>query len=558
MKKELFAIGILTMSLTACYDQFDDTTTITIPEAPEVYVDAHLIGDVKLIDETLVNQFTIDVNDNSAFVESGFINMNLDFVNEVSQLIEVNSLADGNAIAIMPIHRNATTYASIYLFPAHNILPDIQTESFSLGLIGIGQITGQANTFNTSSTINAFYRALNDEKLVNQLGHRGLGPAGEIWAIDIHTAFEFNFQDSQGQAVELPQNNTIRLELTQVNLEDGQVLLHLDETLGIWKFVEQLDGLASVTLGETGYYAFANVQQAALVRSVLKIEDKPVSYQDFVLGTDALRIEARSVSSGEWLALVPVEEALDIEFLSPCGEILGSSAFDPISEDIYLPPIEIAGSDNYFNISADVIDCSGNSNDTPAFIVSNGANHQTYAFMNTPDVFVPVCNASLTINATDLNSGEIGPSIDWDVSSEMSLDILSHCMSIGDGYAFVRIGEDEQILEDFIVTIEQNQTIFKSNNGAFTMRIAGTSVESYNEDQVNITINDTSFGSQGYFINCDNSDLGCGITQCDITHFAEEEGEWYRVQFEGEIWVRTINPPVASYQPIRGEILTKK
>ena len=557
MKKELFIIGILTMSLTACYDQFDDTTSTTIPDAPEVYVDAHLIGDVKLLDESVINQFVIDVNDNSQEVQNGYINMNLDFVNELSQVIEVKTSTGDNGLAVMPIHRNATSYASIYLFPEYSSIADAGNNAFALDLTGLGIINGTSNLFNTSSSVTANYRTLTNEKLVNQLGHRGSGPAAEVWAIDIQSAFEFRFQNDIGSKVELSENSTVQLNLNQGILEDGDVLLQLDETLGIWEFIGDLGNSSVFDLKSSGFFAIAKYQEAAIIRSVLTLEDKPISFHSFTMGNDDLMVEVRSVSSGEWLALVPINEEIELSFVSPCGDNLESISFDPVSGDITLPAVEISGSENYFNISAEVIDCEGN-NSSPAFILSNGPVQQTFAFMNTPDVFVPICDNELIINATNLESGEVGPSIDWDVSNDLSLDIISNCMSLQDGYAYVTIGEEEKILNDLLVTVGQNRTIFTTTDNTFKMSIDGTSVDAYKENEVNISINDDQFGPDGYFIACENSDLGCGITTCEMTHFAENDGDWYRVQFEGEIWVRTIDPPVASYKPIKGVILTRK
>ena len=154
--------------------------------------------------------------------------------------------------------------------------------------------------------------------------------------------------------------------------------------------------------------------------------------------------------------------------------------------------------------------------------------------------------------------GETGPELDWDVNSVFSPNILSKCMSQEEGYAFVEVGDSEKILDQLEVSIEQGRTTFSTPDESFIFSVKGTEVQAYQESEVNILINDPSFGPDGYYISCQASDLGCGINRCEMTHFANNEGDWFRVQFEGEIWVRTINPAVASYKPVRGVILTKK
>jgi len=77
------------------------------------------------------------------------------------------------------------------------------------------------------------------------------------------------------------------------------------------------------------------------------------------------------------------------------------------------------------------------------------------------------------------------------------------------------------------------------------------------QNQVNVFLEDDSFGTNGYRIACENTTNGCGFTTWNVTHYEAGSEKWVRVSFEGEVWMQTINPPQAGYFPVEGVILTK-
>jgi hypothetical protein len=77
------------------------------------------------------------------------------------------------------------------------------------------------------------------------------------------------------------------------------------------------------------------------------------------------------------------------------------------------------------------------------------------------------------------------------------------------------------------------------------------------ENLVNIVIDDSDFGESGYYVSCENSPLGCGISDFRVTHYSIQQNGQVRAKFSGDIWMQTLNPTLAGTYPIEGVIISK-
>ena len=79
----------------------------------------------------------------------------------------------------------------------------------------------------------------------------------------------------------------------------------------------------------------------------------------------------------------------------------------------------------------------------------------------------------------------------------------------------------------------------------------------YMDNEVNFFIEDEDFGDDGYKMNCENSTIGCGFDNINITHLRDMGDGLSRISFSGTLWMQTIDNPTAGNYPVEGQIITK-
>ena len=263
---------------------------------------------------------------------------------------------------------------------------------------------------------------------------------------------------------------------------------------------------------------------------------------------------------GNWISLVPKSENLNVQILNSCDEFISEYGLATSEMDTEFDSYQLSGLENNFiELNTGIIDCDGEQDDQAIITIQNPSNSSTYIFQEeNPNVWVSTCEEDVSLYASNNNTGESGPVIEWNTNINDDLTLLSNCDDFADGFSYIKIRNDKETFSSFSFEYVAGKTILSSEDDEIRFSFRGSEEGSYEESEVNIFIDDRMFGEDGYYISCENSVIGCGINECIVTHYAENEGDWMRVSFSGTLWMQTINPPVAGNYEIEGLIIAKK
>ena len=347
----------------------------------------------------------------------------------------------------------------------------------------------------------------------------------------------------------------IKLKVSDLDEEVNGLFVFREEE-EIWVLVADLNATDEVDLLGEGYYTFANYSPGVFVEGRVLKDGKPVAYQPMQWDLGSLSNRICATEQGRWIAVLPEKEEVGINLLNPCSESLQSESLQINSTDITDETLIIEDNEHYQLMDLMVLDCEGNIISAPNLNIGNGESETQYAFsQGNPDLWIAVCD-DFTIEAIDESTGESGPQINWSTSIMDNPDVIAACEDLKDGYSFIKIRTEKEIFKPFTIEVEDNRTIIASQDGSVKFLFRGTEEGFYQENEVNVAINDPDFGDKGYFIQCENSSLGCGIDSFNVTHYNQDEGT-FRVAFSGSLWMQTISPSVAGEFKIEGIIVIK-
>lgn len=320
----------------------------------------------------------------------------------------------------------------------------------------------------------------------------------------------------------------------------------------MFKMVDDVWQQVSEPTFGTGVYMVGDARAASRYTVEVSKEGEAVAYQPLRSSVDQ-DIRITSVN-GRLASLRPWNESSSIEVLTPCGAVLQSLDITAAAEKAN---IAINSDGQHQKVKAQVVDCNGNITAIPAFKIINGDDgRETYLFGESQiDNWVPVCGDNFTIAAIDPETGEQGPELPWSLNIDDDIDYLSDCSSRVDGYSLLSVNGEVKVYPPFQYMVVDGETMFMSPDGKVRLRIRGDMAGGFQNDEVNIYINDEGIGA-GYYINCEQSSLGCGLDDFYITHLEETDG-WIRASFSGTMWMQKLSPITAGNYQVEGQILIK-
>lgn len=556
-----FLIILLSIS-SGCYDNFDDTSTTIIVDEPEILVDAYLVGDVRMIDGEREKEFVVRVNGVEQAHDNGLINLELDRVNEISQSVYIETTEGRDAFVNLPLIRNDINYTEIYLFPQLTETLISDNNESTIDINEEVQVALSKGQFDIKDNDDLFmsYRDLSHSKIKRQIGVRAYDDRGIESVIDVDQAFEVKWYDGNGVDVLISNADDAPEVIGNANALGGMGLFRYSVDKEYW--VQVLSAEGKFRLFEPGIYAMADYREAVVAQSRLLVDMKPVAYQTLKLDDVAggISLYTRTSFHGNWLSLVPKSAGLDVSLESPCGELSNVSRIDILSTDSEYSDIDGDPSEHQLiGVNPVIVDCDGNITDSGIINFSSPGQQASYPIIEgNSNLWLPSCNEDVQVNVSEIQTGDMGPSITWNHGIDQAISLLSNCADFEEGYSYIMIRDDRKAYNAFDVIQSGDRTILYSQDGSMKFAFRGMQEGLYEEKDVNISINDSNFGQGGYFISCDNSAVGCGVNQCIVTHYAESEGDWIRLAFEGDLWMQTIDPPIAGNYHVEGVIMAKK
>ncbi len=548
MKKLLF-LSILSITIgfnTGCYKDIDNTQeNITTTEQPDIIINTNLHGNFTEASGNISDNYTVVINEQSFEVNQDIYSIQLEGAKKKNQHVSIVQNGTEVAFANVSIIENDDNKLNIKSFPAKENVTLTSTDNI-LSLTDNNWIE-----FSTNESIDISYIEIVEKQLLDQMGKWGTDNEGNNYFLHTTSAFYINSENL---------STTVNpVELIHTNTSDNASLFYLNESFHQWVLVDQFGSdKTRITLPQLGYYILANTSAAIFSEGQLTFEELPISYQDVALSIlENNSLELISTAKGKWSTFLPVDFISTLSISDPCDGIVHEEEIQIGDSNINFET-SLPDSDKFIPLNFASLNCEGEIVSNPAVIIDFGETERTMIFSDeSPKLAVLSCG-DIAIRAFDVLEDQEGINLAWSNDIEDELDYLSSCENYTDGFSFLKINGEMEILDRFTLDREGSKSIFRSSEDDIRLIIQGEAIGEYQNEEVNFFIDDREFGVDGYRMFCENSMAGCGFDDCYISHYEEMSTGLTRITFSGVLWMQTIENPTAGNYQVEGQIITSQ
>ncbi len=550
-----YALLILLLS-SGCYENVDNTPDEpeVIIETSEVYVTTRVSGSVIDLDEQVLNDYYLNINGSNQDVPSDYFLVELDGSRKKGQTIRVNK--EGNQIGIKTelLIENDINHI---LITAHGPFEnEVKSKNEAVIQLRKELSVNFSNTDFTSDYLGDLNLEYLDIDPTINLTSVGYDYESHLLAVDSKGGFYIKVKDDNGNELEVDPNSSVKLTIGELE-EDVNGLFSLNENTDIWELITEVTPNSEVEIKARGYYTFAKFTKGVFIEGRVSKDEEIVAYQPMRWDHIGLQNDVCTTEKGRYIGLLPEKEVVTIVLLNPCDESLQSETIEINNDDLSNQNLNITNTENYQYLNTTVVDCEGNIITNASINIQSNTNDNHYVFSEEgQNRWIPVCD-EFTISAYDETIQQQGTQIEWSVDLNETIDILSGCAEYVDGFSYLKIRDDERIYPAFDIEIVDNRTVLSAIDGEVKLIFGGNEVGQYPDNQINIVIDDDKFGDSGYYIKCENSELGCGISNFNVTHYNTQENGQVRIEFSGDVWMQTLNTTQAGTYPVEGVIVSK-
>jgi len=539
---------LLCLVFSGCYkDQDNSEPPVTTIEIPDVKINTNIYGVLVDKEGTALTDYDISINDQSKTINQDLFKLNLERGNKKNQHISI--VKDNREIAFANVSLIENDYNKIQLtsFPEWNVLGSLSANDI---IIENDQLEVKLNN---AQSENLSIGTIDQEAALKQIGHWGRNTETESYYLSPISAFYYKN--------DLKDNTISTTYLGSISNETNVGLFHLDNNFHQWVLIKQLnaDNLI-VESNKQGYYMLANYTSSSFVEGIVLYDQLPVSFQNIDLATDLGQdLSIQTTASGRWASFVPKESELNLTLKNQCNEPVSSpQIFSPEVGTQILTELNDTNSNQLLPLKFKLVDCHGITSNYPEVSLDFGAKRETYLFEGNEIQTVIASCGDFTIAGLDIDNQMQGGKVGWNDEVQDELGVLSSCNASQQGYSYMKINDEVEILPSFALSQNGEDLLLSAQDNSIRLKIRGNDIGSYMENQVNIFIDDQDFGKDGYFIGCENSNVGCGINDCYVSHLENMNNGQSRITFSGVLWMQTINNPTAGNYPIEGQIIIKQ
>ncbi len=554
--KHLFIISLILCICSSCYKDYENKEVIEIIiEAPKDEKDTGLIGQV-FDGADALSGYSINVNGQETPVSGQVFSIQLQRAAKEGQLIEVTKdkhligmaysylLEDDlNKIEIPVLQQ----FSSIEFQSGTNLLESEQPIEISYEDSFL-----DSNGNEVVASVDIDYLLIEDEASLASIANAGHLRTGELVALQPSAVYLLDIR-ADGSPVHKKED-----ALVDINIDaySGQTLFGFHRVFNYWVELGTLDGTA-IQSPILDHFIVADYLPAVYTEGVLIQEDTPVAFARGVYN-GSLAYDFITTEKGQWAGVFPQNENLAVEVYNPCNELVQSATFETTTTDNLNARFDLDIDIKTYSIAADIIDCNAQLSNQPSLVVEEKEQQEIYVFSTgVADHALISCSTELAVSALDLAAGATGPQLNWTTEETESINYLSACAEDKEGYSYIKIREDMKAYDVFQYEYINGETVLSSNDNGIRFRFDGDVKGSYPEEAINVYIRDVSFGQDGYYFNCEESSIGCGITQFEVTHYDEQGEGWLRIVFAGKLWMQTIENFKVGDFDIEGVILIK-
>lgn len=553
--KNIYWILSLAFICGSCFDNVDNTPDPeVIIEIPQVFVTTQVSGSVLGGDGKLVSNYFLSYNSEVAEISSEYFFIEVEEAKKKGQTIKV--VKNGNPIGIKTelLVENDINHIEIQSHPIYNSeIIDISNTSLSISKDLIVDFSKSSLVGGHSGNTTIEYLEFEPSISLSSIGYDKLG---NLLALESKGGFYLSLHTQDGEQLTIERTDPAQLNIIKTE-DDDMGLFVFDTQSEIWILVDNINSGSMVDIYAEGYYTFGKYSEGVFVEGIVSKENKLVAYHPMGWLHNDLSNRFCSTESGNWITVMPEKNDVLVYLLNPCDESIQDETLTISNQDLNNQTIEIDNTNSYQFMNTEVIDCDGNLVSSSSFNITTENTTSHYVFSEEgQDRWITVCD-QFSIAAYNESTQQIGTDIGWSPSIDEDIPLLSDCTDFTDGFSFIKIGEEKKPFDSFELEIENGKTILKSKGGEIKLIFKGVSARMYAEEEVNVVINDPTFGSKGYYMSCENSQVGCGIKEFNVSQYDQGNNGQISVTFSGELWMQTITPAVAGTFSVEGTIYTK-
>lgn len=556
-KSALYILSIILF--TSCYDNVDNSVEVETKADTPILITTAITGSVVDNDDNSISGYQININELQENIESKRFLVQLEEVNKNGQAIYIKDSSLISSFIHTPLIENDINLIKLQLFDPMN---SSLISSSGLGLINISpSISLQIKADNLIDALGNIptqdvyvdYRDLSTLNTISQLGISAYNTKAQLRSTRHVGAFQLEFRGENNEIYSL--DSSVKVEIDVENTNEEVSLFHFDIEEERWEEIGNLVvGKNEISITKSGLYTISEHKAAVYAEGDINKEGTQISYQ--LLSLEQQKLYA--TAEGRWISIIPSNTETSIQTLTPCEDVIAN--FDIPASDINLSNIDIEINEGkYYRLQTTVYDCNGELEETTGIYLKDESGAGNIHLFSDKDLntWVSVCNNEFDISTYDIDTDLKGPAIPWSLDIVDDQSFLVSCNDFQDGYSYIKIRNDRRVIAPFTAVKIDASTTLHSMDNKIRFRFKGQMADTYMEDQVNVYLEDEGFGSNGYLINCDNNDEGCGFTTWNVTHYEAGSEKWVRVSFAGEVWMQTIDPPQAGNFAVEGVILTK-
>lgn len=555
MNRIYFICIFLPIILSNCYKDNDNSIPDEIIiEINQVFIDTKIAGTV--IDhngDKLVN-YNLKINDEDYIVEGDNFIISLKEAKQRGQTIYVEKSGKIIGQTTVLLVENDINQLVINSFPNwSNIQSNTKESNISLGFLtaDISNTIFQTSNFeHYIGELNISHGLFNFENNITNIGFSNLN---DLLVLEPLGGFYFSIKDENNETLSVENKNPIILSLDNIP-EKTTSIFHFDNKKEQWtKLIDLDNNTSSITISQSGYYLFAIHDSGIFVSGNVNYEGSHVSYHPIRWSHEHLSNSLITTMNGKWITILPENKSSSLDLVNGCNQTIQQEPITTFKSHIKNYPLDVENINNeYQKLNFKIVNCEGLTENNPSITINEST---IYHFEN------ETINTWLTLGCDDISiagnssNGSKGPSVPWNSSISESINTLTNCDNHTDGYTYVMIDNQIKLYDSFYFEKKENRSIFTSNDNTFIISIMGQNTGNYEEHQVNILIDDIIFGNQGYYCNCLESEIGCGITECIISKYDDHPLGWITVKIKGNVWMQNLKTNIASYLPVEAVII---
>ncbi len=539
------------LMLSGCYkDNLTENNTVIEPQ-PDIIIDHNLLGHINDENDTQLEDWALVYNNQIIDKTGSYFYLEAEKVNKFKEVLQISN-SKFSYEYITPLIENQTNY-NHYIFPKNYEQRSTSSSSSFFYSNDVYQIDIDADSYSKNSIPlqgNIDFFLLNTD-----FKDEGIYPGGSLY-IDENNKTSLvkpeHFLSIKSDQID-KFNGTISLKTSAKNL------YHYNSELNHYELIQNQN------ITKTGWYAIGSHTDYVILTGTARIDENTTNGEPLKLIHHSFSKPVTTTDQGKYICYAPQNSNFQLTRENDCGleniDIVTNS--DDLTKDAFFSSTE-----NSFIVQAEIKDCELQKINKAIVNISTDE-YSLVRYVETGDlkVTVPKCKDKtqlVHIFGKALGSHATSPIQNYSINDNTYLNDFYICEDLGEEYLVLKT-EDEyyhfimastQLIDDRVKFIFSQVS---NPENQLSLWIPKNTKADIDNEEINIVLEGSSLGNQGYELKCEESPIGCGFDQFKLTHIGSSIDEYYRGYFEGNFWVKIFNPTKkAGYKKMEAQFHVKR